>query len=606
MVARLVAEEGDLKGLVLSLDEGESWLIGRDPEACQLVIEDPLASRKHLIARLTPEGISVENLSVTNPAQINDELLKQPRLLQNGDTIKIGKELFRFYYDNSTHIDEINPPLINGNKKPEESLLADEDDESIFAPYRDETNLPEINFAINETGRWLLKVISGPNNGAEFYMQTGHSYIIGTDPHTCDIVFHDTSVSRQHTRISVNEDDTLVIEDLKSRNGVLVNGEKLDGRQPLSPSVIVTMGTTAFVVYDREGEMQTIISPLLPSIVRVLQHDEGEKQAPSEAAVAPVAPTTLPPPQDLSMPPPKKSWAPLFLLMGILGLFAFGSLATYSLFRTDPVVAEPEVNAPEMINQILAPFPSVKYSFNKATGSLLLLGHVASLADKNQLLYSLQNLQFIKSVDDTGLVIDEYVWREINSVLSRNPSWQGISVHSPTAGEFALTGYLQTRKQAEQLSDYMSVNFPYLDLLKNQIVVEEDVMGQINVWLQQSNLSNIQAKIGNGEITLTGAIASEQASDLNTVIQRIREIPGVRLVNNLVRSQQVADMGMVNISNQYVVSGQSKVGDTYTVIINGRIVSKGDIIDGMAINSITPNAIFLEKDGTKYRIDYNK
>jgi len=147
----------------------------------------------------------------------------------------------------------------------------------------DKHKLAEINFGILETGRWLLKVISGPNNGAEFSMQAGNSYIIGTDPNACDIVFHDTSVSRQHTRITVNSDDTLLVEDLKSRNGTLVDGERLQGKSPLPSNTLVALGTSSFVIFDREGEMQTIISPLMPSIVKTLQADEAKKEAETTA-----------------------------------------------------------------------------------------------------------------------------------------------------------------------------------------------------------------------------------------------------------------------------------------------------------------------------------
>ena len=48
MTARFIAEEGLLKGLILPLEEGNEWIIGRDPDACQLLLEDPAASRKHL------------------------------------------------------------------------------------------------------------------------------------------------------------------------------------------------------------------------------------------------------------------------------------------------------------------------------------------------------------------------------------------------------------------------------------------------------------------------------------------------------------------------------------------------------------------------------
>lgn len=113
MAAKLVAEEGSLKGLVLSLEDGDHWVIGRDPDACQLLVEDPSASRKHLICRTTPKGILVENLSETNPVQVNDEEIKEPRLLQNGDAVKIGSGTFRFYAEAAAQLfanGELGPP----------------------------------------------------------------------------------------------------------------------------------------------------------------------------------------------------------------------------------------------------------------------------------------------------------------------------------------------------------------------------------------------------------------------------------------------------------------------------------------------------------------
>ena len=104
MAAKLVAEEGLLKGLVLSLEDGDQWIIGRDPDACQLLVEDPSTSRKHLICRTSPEGILVENLSETNPTEVNEEKIKEPRLLRNGDAVKIGDGTFRFYTDDAAQL----------------------------------------------------------------------------------------------------------------------------------------------------------------------------------------------------------------------------------------------------------------------------------------------------------------------------------------------------------------------------------------------------------------------------------------------------------------------------------------------------------------------
>lgn len=654
MAAKLIAEEGELKGLVLSLDDGDQWIIGRDPEECQIVVDDPEASRKHLIAQRTPEGITVQNLSATNPIKVNEEDVNDsPRLLQDGDTVQIGSELFRYYQETSTQVtdnesdDEEQPAVIEDQKLVEEDEMPtemkeeeeptlleekaaepqqskspdrpsglgsppptgesiDEEGDSIFegTDSTSDASFADITFGIPETGRWLLKVVGGPNNGAEFYMQAGHSYTLGTDPHSCDIVFHDTSVSRQHARIIVTEEDSLTIEDLKSRNGVLISNERLEEKQQLSPSVIVSMGTTSFVVYDREGEMHTIISPLLPSIVKTLQHEEEDKK---EAAPGPegaekeqkvVQPTI--PAEPIK---PHRNLAPLILITIIVAFLSLSSLAIISLFKSEPVVKTVEENTDEVIQKALEPFPAVRFSFNKTNGTLLLLGHVVTQSDKSQLLYIVHGLNFIKNIDDSGLIIDEGVWQDINTVLARNPAWQGISIHSPSAGQFVLTGYLRSRKQAEQLSDYLSVNFHYLDLLKNQVIVEEEVLSQISAWLQQGDLRNIVPKIANGEITLTGSIPGAKIDDLTRIIQKIKEIPGVRGVNNFAKVQ-APEQGIVNVTDQYQVTGQSKLGEKFTVIINGRILSEGDIIDGMKITKISPNMVLLEKEGTTYRIDY--
>jgi type III secretion system YscD/HrpQ family protein len=624
MAGKLVIEEGERKGSSLSLEEGDAWVIGRDPDEAEFVIEDPSVSRKHLLIKQTPEGLSIENLSETNQAEINDEeLAHEPRLLQNGDLIKIGGESIRYYEESTAQVmgeneDEIGnlvaraseaygstaPPLSDSPYAPKPEPEEEEEEipqNSLFE--EDESHnlghLAEIDFGIAETGRWLLKVIGGPNNGAEFYMQTGHSYTIGTDPKNSDIVFHDTSVSRQHAKLSVNQDETLTVEDLKSRNGVLINGVAIKEKEPLPLNTIVTMGTTSFVVYDREGEMQTIISPLLPSIVKVLQQEPSKKEAQPAQPETEDALAAEP----LPASSPKKSSGSALVIGAVIALFLLAGLGTTALFRSEPVVTHVQENAEELIHQTLAPYPAVHYTYNKANGGLLLLGHVTTLADKNQLVYRLQNLKFIKNIDDTGIVIDEYVWQEVNTILSRNPSWKGITIHSPAAGQFILSGYLKTRKEAELLSNYMSLNFPYIDLLKKQIVVEEDVVAQINRILHESDFNDVTAQMVNGEITLAGGIKKEQADQVGSVIEKIKKIPGVRIVNNQIK-MQTPEASLVNISEQYIVSGQSKIGNKYTVIINGRILSENDDLDGMTITKITPDQIFLEKGDVKYMINY--
>lgn len=596
MAAKLIAEEGSLKGLTLTLENGSQWVIGRDPEECQLLIEDPLASRKHLVCRTTPEGILVENLSTTNPIEVNAEQLNTPRLLQNGDKLKIGGGIYRFQS--------------NGEEmaaaKDDDFEIEENDQDTIFDESDDTGGLAEINFDLIDAGRWLLKVVGGPNHGAEFSMQAGQTYVIGTDPSSCDIVFHDTSVSRQHARVVVGSDENLSIEDLKSRNGTLIDGDALKGKKTLNPNAIVAMGTTSFVVYDREGEMQTIISPLLPSIVKVLQKEEPKPSEESLAAAKKQMEEDQKPIPLPVKPPEKHHTIGAFILIGtITALFVLVGLGTATLFKSEPVAAKEQLDPTITLNEALKDFPSVQWNFNKSTGKLFLIGHVLTANERNQLLNNLQGFRFISNIDESGIVIDEYVWQESNQLLNRSSIGKGITIYANSPGKFIVSGYLQTRKQAEQLNDFLAANFPYLDLLSKQITVEEDVISSITNLLQNMGLRDIVIQMSDGQITLSGSLQAAKKADLEEAITQIKAIPGIRRVNNFV-NELAPEQSMINISDKYEVTGYSKQGNNLNVVINGRILSRGDELDGMAIKEIRTNVLFLEKDGVQYRIDFSR
>ncbi len=675
MSAKLVAEEGLLKGSVLSFNGGDEWTIGRDPDNCQIVIEDPEASRVHAKCTRKTEGLLLENLSATNSVEVNNDPVTQPRILQHGDMVKIGGSLFRFYAEDAAQLfgmeaeneehkphqdegamtdteqshqeeahaqsgpaeevlqeeiekredqDDIIPPEEHANgeeknaviaptPKPEaqKSMTEDEEMDSIFqddstAHKESQDMLAEVSFDLLETGRWLLKVVGGPNTGAEFSMQASSSYLIGTDPNTCDIVFHDTSVSRQHARITVSDEDTLILEDLKSRNGTFLDGKKVEGRNVLEPNSVVTVGTTSFVVYDREGEMQTIISPMLPSIVKVLQQEEPKDEKPGDGTPSGSSAIPAAVAKELEHKPMTRTTllASVALIALVTGLFLVVGLGTLALFRSEPVSIEEPVNFNAVLHEATSPFPGVTYSYNKTTGRLLLVGHVLTATDKSQLIYNLQGLPFIKNIDDKGIVVDEYTTREINPILANKKSWAGVTVQTPKPGQFVLSGYLKTRDQADRLSEYISTNFPNLDNIERRIIIEEEVINSVNIMFQKVGIRDVQVKLDNGELTLAGGIPTGKEAEFNHIVEEAKAIPGVHNVRSFV-SELPPEASLVNISDRYKVSGASNQGGVnLSVVINGRILTRGDTLDGMTITSIKPNVIFLEKEGVKYRIDY--
>jgi signal transduction histidine kinase/pSer/pThr/pTyr-binding forkhead associated (FHA) protein len=83
-----------------------------------------------------------------------------------------------------------------------------------------------------------------------------NNFVVGTDgvivgrASDCDVVLSDSMVSRHHARFWV-EDKLLKVEDLGSRNGVLVNGERVT-RLRVEEGDNILVGTHEFVVAPRE------------------------------------------------------------------------------------------------------------------------------------------------------------------------------------------------------------------------------------------------------------------------------------------------------------------------------------------------------------------
>ena len=134
------------------------------------------------------------------------------------------------------------------------------------------------------------------------------------------------------------------------------------------------------------------------------------------------------------------------------------------------------------------------------------------------------------------------------------------------------------------------------------MVVEEDLLNQVVALLKNRSFLNVKAAYSEGQILLSGVITVDQEPKFQAVVDEIGKIPGIRAVQNSVVSHKTE--AVTNISSRYKVTGYLDQGNgKLNVVINGRIVGVGDVLDGMNITSITPDAIMLEKDSEKFRIN---
>lgn len=641
MAAELVAEEGVLKGLVLVLEHGEEWVIGRDPESSTIVIEDAQVSRRHVRIWKTDEGYCAENLSETNPVLVDTVPLESAQLLHDKELLTIGSTRFRFYAEGMPYLYgyeietkeeselenvwknerpaeeqkeededeiEIEPEELPKETPSEKEGMEEKEEEAILEEEEEEEELfeePEsaaIHIDLTTTTRFILKVIAGPNTGAEFALELDRTYLIGTDVATCDIVFNDLSISREHAQLKISRQGDMVIEDNNSRNGVIVDKERITESALLGPNSVVQLGTSAFLIIDREAPAQTIAA-------QFEEPKEEEEKAPEEEKELVAAPAAA-----IVVKAPFPA-AALMLTLMICSLAVLFGIGIVSLLQTKEIIP-PHRDFKGEITQVIKEFPAVRFTYNQPCNQLFLLGHVKTGIEHNELLYQLKGLGFVSGIDD-NIVNDEAVWQEMNILLSKHPDFKGVSMHSPQAGQFVINGYLQTETQAAHLTDYLNLNFNYLSRLENRVVVEESVTEEAAAMLIQQGFGSVNAAISNGELILTGYISESDLHTYDSVVEQLKKIPGIRGLRNFVvpitPERRVIDLNK-KYQNQvypkqlrYQVTGYSKHGDVnVNVVINGRIVGRGDCVDGYTITSIQPYTVFMEKDGLKYKIEYNK
>ncbi|MBM3192322.1 MAG: EscD/YscD/HrpQ family type III secretion system inner membrane ring protein, partial [Chlamydiae bacterium] len=503
MAGYLVAEEGPLSGLVIRLEEGHEWIIGRDPDVSFQVLEDPMVSRKHLICRLTEEGFVVENLSTVNPASLNGRPITDPATLQEGDTLQIGGTLFTF----TEHDPQLAPLTEKSSFQDYHPTIFDE-----------ESPLDSLSFNEVTSARWMIKVISGPNTGAEFGLQPGHSYILGKDPHSCDVIFQDLSVSRQHAKITLDEQSISTLEDLKSRNGTYVNGHYLEAPHRLASQDLVSIGTTSFLLIDREQTRETLYSP-----ASFTQAPEP-KEAPSEEPSKILSPKTW---KNLFIPTKHLILAGTLVLLILIGISS-----ALSLFKTHHIeLAKQDDQA--VLEDTFKKFVGVDFSFNPATGTIFVVGDVLTEIEKQELLYLLKSLPFIRNIED-NITIDEIVWSDMNAFLARNPNWRAVTMTAYAPGKFTLKGYVQTQQDALNLAEYITLNFPYNEKLDNQVVVANTLETQVQALLMEKGFVNITFQLTAGELVLTGRLNESSEKDFSKLLQELKKVQGIRSIKNFV------------------------------------------------------------------------
>ena len=250
-------------------------------------------------------------------------------------------------------------------------------------------------------------------------------------------------------------------------------------------------------------------------------------------------------------------------------------------------------------------FCDVEFTFNPSAGKLFLVGHVLTPIDYQEMRFSLDQIPFITSVEDTVIIYDG-VTKMMNDLLGSNPDWKSVNVHAPKPGKFIATGYLQTAAELADVTEFFTENFPYFDRIDFKIAVEDTLKVQIDSLFMASGFASVTYALNNGEVIVSGVYNHKREGAFEETIDKIKKLHAIVQVKNFAipTSEKLA---AVDLSSKFTVSGISfHDGKGFSAVLNGKIYTVDEWVDGLQITDIEENTILLEKDGIKYKIDYTQ
>jgi len=116
-----------------------------------------------------------------------------------------------------------------------------------------------------------LKVMSGPQTG-QVLKVTQEKFLVGRAD-DCQLRPNSEKISRHHCLLLLDE-GKCVLRDLGSKNGTLVNGNRVEGEQPLKRGDVLEIGPLKFEVsftVELKGEKKPVVKSIAEAASRTAQ-----------------------------------------------------------------------------------------------------------------------------------------------------------------------------------------------------------------------------------------------------------------------------------------------------------------------------------------------
>lgn len=251
------------------------FIIGRS-ENCFIVLDDKKISREHAELVHHDDRWHVKALSDFSFLTVNGESLTESEI-KDRDKIELGSFVLKVELENkdniSSTVSEIEETDIAEGEEFQDDF-ADEELEETSDDFEEqdleenhdeqdqfEEDLAEVTKIIKHFSEYYLELF-GECAPYDHYQIMSDKVIIGRDESKCEIVLDDVQVSSEHAFIE-KKGGVIVLEDMKSGNGILLNGKRINRKQLAEHDEFI-IGSTTFTLKVKSELLKEENKHLLP------------------------------------------------------------------------------------------------------------------------------------------------------------------------------------------------------------------------------------------------------------------------------------------------------------------------------------------------------
>lgn len=471
----------------------------------------------------------------------------------------------------------------------------------------------------------VLKLLSGPQQGAEAQLTDGTSYLIGSDDE-CDIVLQAKLVAPRHLMLAIEQGRIHL--DVQEQPVVVGNRNLSPGQAADFPTgAVVRLGEVCIGVGPENTDWsQAVLPDVEKAPEKTIDRDAMGEVEPGEPPLSSPPPTQDAQKESPAQPAKPRSSAKSWLALGGIMFAALALVAWWKPFNEwlNPGAAmEEAVSESSAVEKTQAIIKKVGLQDISITvhpdGGVILTGYCETREVKNRLTAALQ-AQGVQA--DNQLWPEEVLRETITHTLDRLGG-KVIVYNYLGKGVLHLRGLLRAGLRHNQLLSTLRNDVPGISQIESNIKPIEDFVADLRKQVRQAGLEGqITIAAEGASITATGALDAgrmdrwdaiarsftDETQEFLTLNQRVNLIggqqkaPPAAAVKEVERNVEKEVRPSLRISVRGVVIGPDQV--PHALLDDGTRITEGDWIEGRyVVEKIQFNRVIV-RDGSQIKIYY--